>query len=96
MKKFPLRFFQKTQTYFYIIGILLVYSGIGIAKDFTVRVVFIGGGIAVILARLLYTACTKHVIRCPYCKTIFSVIQKKGHCTCPVCSAPILLDVHGE
>lgn len=78
----------------YIIGALLLYSGIAVAEHFTVRVVFMVAGIHIVLIRLVYTSCKKHVIRCPQCKSIFSVMQKKGFRACPICGMPIPLDVN--
>lgn len=78
----------------YIIGALLVYIGVSRVEDFAVRVILIGGGIIVVFMRLLYTACKQHVIRCPKCKAIFSVMQKKGFRACPICGTLIPLDVN--
>lgn len=77
----------------YIISAILVYSGISIAENFKVRVVFIVVGIDIVLLRLLYIQCKKHIVRCYRCKAIFSVVQKKGFRTCPICGTPIPLDL---
>lgn len=78
----------------YILGALLVYIGVSIVDDFAARVILIGGGIVVVFMRLLYIACKQHVIRCPKCKAIFSVMQKKGFHACPICGMPISFDIN--